>query len=157
MSETPTPLQTEEQDDKFSDIIAFQEHQEAQAARRIVETSQPEATAWNVDTYTKKPNVLQRKGVQIAGAVALTAGAAAGLAATTADAVKAPTFSEETTTYTVQPGDGLQNAAQNIEGSDTIDIRDATDHISVDPANIDVLKDGLQPGETLVIPEQVEQ
>ena len=67
-----------------------------------------------------------------------------------------PEFSETTNEYVVQDGDGLYDAAQEIQGIDSIDIRDAVHHIQVDPANVDVLSDGLQPGEVIIIPDSVE-
>lgn len=66
-----------------------------------------------------------------------------------------PVFSQETTTYTLQPGDGLGDAAQAIERSNEIDLRNAVHYIEVHPANIDVLKGGLEPGEQIVIPVSV--
>ena len=79
-----------------------------------------------------------------------------GIGYTAHEAFEPATFSEETTTYTVQPGDGLFSAAAQVEGIETIDMRDAVEHIDSDPANIDVLSDGLQPGEQLIIPVSVE-
>jgi len=68
-----------------------------------------------------------------------------------------PTFSETTTTYTVEPGDGTMRAAEQVQGVASVDIRAATHYIENMPENTTVLEDGLQPGEVLVIPESVEK
>jgi len=73
------------------------------------------------------------------------------------EANKGPEFPETTNEYVVKPGDGLTNAAEQVPGVGSVDIREVTHHIAVDPANIDVLKDGLQPGEVLEIPTSVEK
>lgn len=137
------------------------------AARRTVELdatpeaptpiSPAEARGSVAEATTRKPEVSARvKRNRGAVAAALTvAVATGGVGIAAGSALAAPDFSEETTTYTVEQGDGLYDAANEILGSDSIDIRDAVDHISVDPANIDVLKDGLQPGEQIVIPISV--
>ncbi len=88
----------------------------------------------------------------VVGATLVASAVGVGVAAH--EATKAPEFSEETTTYTVDQGDGMYDAAEEVKGVE--DVRDAIDHIQADPANIDVLKDGLQPGEQLVIPVSVE-
>jgi hypothetical protein len=62
-------------------------------------------------------------------------------------------FSNETKQHTVKPGEGLYNAAYDVEGSETTDLGVVVDHIAHDPANIEVLKDGLQPGESVIIPK----
>lgn len=100
---------------------------------------------------SKAANKLAIKtGALIAAGAAVVAGPA------TIEHFTAPQFSEATQEYVVQDGDGLQNAAEAIIGSEKIDIREAITHIKVDPANIDVLSDGLQPGEILIIPDHVE-
>lgn len=93
------------------------------------------------------------KRAAIAGAT--TVGLAATGVATLEHFKREPVFSQETTTYTLQEGDSRWDAAQAIEGSDKIDMRDAVHYIEVNPANIDVLRGGLQPGEQLVIPVSV--
>ena len=94
-------------------------------------------------------NLAIKTGALLAAGAAIVTGPAA------IEAFTAPQFSETTQEYVVQDGDGVQNAAEAIIGSEKIDIREAIHHISVDPANIDVLSDGLQPGEVLVIPSYV--
>lgn len=132
------------------------------AARRTVDLSPPTHTQEpavaemldNVNTSPQKrqPSARVRRNRGAAAAALTVAVTAGGLGAIAGNAMAAPDFSEETTTYTVEQGDGLYDAAHDILGSNTIDMRDAVEHISTDPANIDVLKDGLQPGEQLVIP-----
>jgi nucleoid-associated protein YgaU len=64
-------------------------------------------------------------------------------------------FTQETTTYTLQPGDTLWDAAKAIDGSDKTDLRDIVHRIEVDPANSDALRGGLQPGQQLVVPVRI--
>tara|TARA_B100000678_G_C18099577_1_gene458208 strand:- start:230 stop:721 length:492 start_codon:yes stop_codon:yes gene_type:complete len=91
-------------------------------------------------------NTLVRVGVGLGlGASAIAGGVAVGDAIT-------PDASTEKKTYVVQPGDGLYDVANSIPGADKLDQRDVIDSIASDPANISALKDGLQPGETLVVP-----
>ncbi|HEU4830883.1 MAG TPA: hypothetical protein VFS65_01785 [Candidatus Saccharimonadales bacterium] len=61
-----------------------------------------------------------------------------------------PTFSAETMTYTVESGDGLLDAAAEIDGLG--DDREGVTYIENMPENQDALSDGLQPGETIIIP-----
>lgn len=98
-----------------------------------------------------------RRGRKIGARIAIGATIAGGafLVNVTHDALSEPGFSEQTTTYTVEPGDGVFKAAEQIEGINTVDIRDAVDYIQADPANAEVLKDGLQPNEQLIIPVSV--
>lgn len=67
-----------------------------------------------------------------------------------------PAFSEESTTHFTQPGDTLWGIVDQIEGIENIDKRDAVSHINKDPANTDMLKDGLQGGDVITIPVSVE-
>ncbi len=146
-------------DADYDMLKSWEQDSAAAAARTVdVDTSSPvyaipAAEAAPASRETASARVRRSRG---AVAAALTVAVAAGGVAVTHDALAAPEFSEETTTYTVQPGDGLYDAAEDILGSDSIDTRDAVDYISADPANIDVLKDGLQPGEQIVIPISVE-
>jgi len=94
-----------------------------------------------------------RRGRSAAGATAALLGTALAVVGVDHFANGEPEFSKETTTYTVEQGDGVFDAAQEIEG--LRDMNDGIRHIEADPANIDVLKDGLQPGEQLVIPVSV--
>jgi hypothetical protein len=72
------------------------------------------------------------------------------------EAIKGPDYSHETTTYTVQPGDGWYNVADAVKGHETINTNVLIDHLKGDPANIDVVTRGeLQPGETITIPISV--
>lgn len=67
-----------------------------------------------------------------------------------------PEFSESTTTYTVEPGDGLQVVVGNIEGIDSIDWRDAVSYVRDMPENESVFENNqLDPGESVTIPESV--
>ena len=141
--ETAQQTNTSSLDEHWSDIEIMD--RAAQAAKQnFIDT--PEAP-------TVDKNNLQ-KGIA-ASVIAVTALGGAGLAVNAA--TQGPTFSETTSEYVVQPGDGLYDAAGAIKGIEGADVRDAAEHISVDPANIDVLSDGLQPGEVLIIPDSVQK
>jgi hypothetical protein len=108
--------------------------------------SQPKPAKREVSPRVRRNRGLVAKGAAAVAGTALLAGAM--------NMALAPDeFSEETTTYSAEPGDGVWDAAEQIQGS--FDMQDAVAHISADPANIDVLKDGLQQGEQLVIPVSV--
>lgn len=167
--QTPTPkddgeIVSQAQIDLFNDWAA------SGAAQRIMEdtaenpissepTTNDEADytpiRTNKVTPTTRPTVRGTKRTGIVVGTALAVGGTAGLAVAANEALKTASFSEETTTYTVEPGDGLFSAIQHIEGIETINKWDAVEHVQSDPANIDVLKDGLQPGEQLVVPVSV--
>ena len=141
-----------------------------QAAQRIVDltpaeraTTRPAEVALPPEWSEQDPSVPAQKqerskkiGKKLLSG-ALSAGLLIGGGAVLHETFKAPEFSEETTTYTAQPGDGLYDAAEQIEGIGSIDTRDAIDHIVADPANIDVLSDGLQAGESITIPVKVKK
>lgn len=172
MAEKYTPPQNTDKDDLLlagEQAVAMStpyNSPEAEAARRLIEQQRttpevPTPEKAYEQGYAKGTKdgfeAGRRKGVKagVAGTVltGLTVAGAAGVAAYEAKTA-APEFSEQTTTYTVEPGDGVFDAAQEIKG--LRDIRDGIAHIEADPANIDVLEDGLQPGEQLVIPVSVE-
>ena len=143
------------------------------AARSIVDlpaadASEPIATEVQENTKPEddaQPNFKKRRIV--VGAAGLVAGAAvAGVASLVPQAVDAlaelhsnsgPTFSEESTTHFTQPGDTLWGIADQIEGvHDLKDKQVAVEYVENHPANIDVLEDGLQPGDTITVPVSVE-
>jgi len=93
---------------------------------------------------------LKRIGVGVLLAFALAGGVAV-----ESYASRPPEFSASTTTYRVEDGDGIGAAASHVEGIDQVDPRDVVEYIKEMPQNSDTLKDGLQPGETLVTPESV--
>ncbi len=157
---TLTPQEQPENDD-FAAILAIQEEDMRRSAQRIIDaeltetpTEQPiegqmELPFTNesaADTTTPNKQKRGRKAVATVVGVGLAAGLGAGFAAATAP----DEFSNEKTTYIAEDGDGLWDAAGQIEGS--FNMNDAIDSIEADPANIDVLKDGLQQGESIVIP-----
>lgn len=63
---------------------------------------------------------------------------------------RSPNFSEQTTTYTFEDGEGPLDAAEAIEGLG--DDRDGVTYIESMPENQEALSDGVQPGETITIP-----
>ena len=113
-----------------------------------------EATTEDRATQPKQPNYARRRAIATGAGVVIASAATVGIAGAVAaaDGPQAPEFSKETTTYTVQPGDGLYNVVESIPGINTVDEREAIDHVKADPANIDALKDGLQPGESIEVP-----
>lgn len=68
-----------------------------------------------------------------------------------------PTFSKETTEVAIPENGGIDDAVYQIEGVDSIDPRTARDYVESMPENTETLKDGLQNGESLTIPESVEK
>jgi len=161
---TLTPQEQPKKDD-FADILAMQddEAEMRRSAQRIIDGALAETPAQQpivnerqmelpftsesaADTDTPNKRKRGSKAVAAVIGVGLTAGAVAGIAHATAP----DEFSNEKTTYIAEDGDGLWNAAGEIEGS--FNMNDAIDSIKGDPANIDVLKDGLQQGESIVIP-----
>jgi len=129
----------------------------SEAAQRILgqsytsEVAAPEAPR-SVDARKQK----QRRALTMvaAGVGATVAAGALGLAAGTA---AQPQFSEESHTFTVEDGQGLQHAAEDVLGVENVDIADVENHIKVDPSNVDVFQDGvLKAGETLNVPDHVE-
>lgn len=137
----------------FSDAMDMQA---AEAARRlvIIESTPVEDPSEQLPTPTAPP-VERKKPTTGTVATAVMAGAALALAPQIADAVNGPRFSEETKSVVIEDGEGLYDAVGEIQGADTIDPRDAVTHITSDPANIDVLKDGVQPGDSIEVPVEV--
>ncbi|MDB5162753.1 MAG: hypothetical protein JWO54_511 [Candidatus Saccharibacteria bacterium] len=152
MSETPTTPPQEESEDKFDAILNFQA---TQAARSIVQAEAPQTpVVWDNGGDMPRDHST-RKAIIYTGAAVLTA--AAGLSIGL-DAQQ-PSYSDETKRYTVGNGEGYgegyNNAAESILGSEKEDINELVHHIQADPANIDVIQGGLQPGEQLVVPVSV--
>ena len=79
---------------------------------------------------------------------------------TAANAIAEPTpsftQSEESSGYTAPEGGSTWDALQYIEGADKVNSSELVDSIHNNPANVEVLKDGLQVGETISIPVSVE-
>lgn len=152
-TQTPTPEQIEQPKDDFDDIIEFQ--RSSAAARQMVEVSSLEATRDAEEVIPKSHKV--RDGLVkggIATVVALGVGAGLGATASAMDKPAPDAISEETTTFTATNGAGIYTAVDSIPGS--TGMRETVkNHITNDPANIDILKDGLQVGESIVIPVSV--
>ena len=144
---------TTTQEDDFDAILAMQAKSAAQRMIRqeLEENPSQEATAWNLNEQPSKDNSTRNRIIAAGVGVAVLGGVAAGVN----EALAPPTFSEESTTYTVQPGDGLESVVDSIPGIESADSRDVQHYVSVDPANIDALKDGLQPGENIVVPVSI--
>lgn len=122
------------------------------ASRRMIleEHNHSELHSKELEEHETECATEQKKAIKALGVVA-GVGAAGVLAIGAANYIAEPQPSEESVKITVQPGDGLQSIAEQIPGSEK-DIRAAIDSIAGDPANIDVLKDGLQAGEQITVP-----
>lgn len=72
-------------------------------------------------------------------------------------AVSTPEFSDTTITYNVEQGDGMQTVVSHIDNINEIDWREAATYVSQMPENQEVLSDGLQPGEQVILPESVKR
>lgn len=136
------------------------EQAERDAAKRLIEqeTTQPftqETTSWGIDTLPTAPNSNSRSRLIKVGVTAALAGAVAGGVAMHAiDTAPAqpPTFSEETMPVAATDGSSIFSIAESVPGHNTVDTRETVEYISSYPANIDVLKDGLQVGEQVEVP-----
>lgn len=164
MSETPINTPTEQpatqSDNDFDDILAIQKVQEAKrvqdAAKRILDGDQGETSTWEPRTESEEPRgETKRNAGKIAAGAALALGVTVG-AGMAANAHDTPRFSEETTTWIADDGDGLTAAVNNIEGIEKIDPRIAVEYVSTfSTDNINALEDGLQVGESIEIPISV--
>lgn len=148
-------IQTPQKDDfdtHFDSILEMQES--SRAAQRLLEpSSEPETPLLEAHEQKKLPSTIKK----IAAGALITAGSIGGIAAA-GNALAGPdiSVSEETTTYTVPDGGGLWDAAQAVENHETVDTRDLIEEIKNHPANISVLEDGLQAGESITIPVSVD-
>lgn len=151
MTENIQTPQKNDFDTHFDDVLEMQSHS---AAKRLLEAGdQQEPILIESKEQKKLPN-----GVKKFAAGALIAAGAVGGVAAIGNAVAEPRFtpSEETTTYPVPAGGSLWDAAEQIEGSEAVDTRDLIEEIKTHPANISILKDGLQAGESITIPVRVD-
>lgn len=119
----------------------------------------PEETRANRQSSTDEDRELRKKALLFgAGAAGVATVAAIAVPGMIESAQRGtPEFSQETTTYSLGEGEGIWNAARHVEGWEDVETVQIVDHIKADPANIDVLSDGLQVGESLVIPKSVKQ
>jgi hypothetical protein len=96
------------------------------------------------------PEAIRRRRNRILRPVAAVA--LAGVVWGIGSSFEGPTFSESTTTYTVNEGEGLLDAVNEIDNINSIDSRDAVQYVEELPENQEVLEDGLQVHETVTIP-----
>lgn len=136
----------------FDDIIAMQA---SSAARRMVEPSDeysPVSTVTEKDT--KKQSANNRLTAVVAGTALVATGgfvAAAGIASG-----QAPTFSEETKAYTIEPGESIYDAITDTPGLESANPQEVIQNVYSNPANLEALKDGkITPGETIYIPVEI--
>jgi hypothetical protein len=156
---TPQPESQKPSDDHFAAIQEMQQLNAAAAAQRLIEQPAALPALPQEATQDREPSPRVQRNRRIARNVVggvVGAGVAATLVAGGVSALAPAEFSEATTTWTAESGDGLYDAAEEIKGINREDIRDGVDFIQTYPANIDALKDGLQQGEQLIIPVSVE-
>lgn len=122
----------------------------SRAAQRLEAAEQPIPLPEESEEQAQKTKLSTKIGIGVA-----IAGAAV-LGPQVVDSLNGPEFPESTTTFTAESGDSLFSAAETVPGSTSVDIRDVVHEISTHPANIEVLKDGLQAGESIEIPTSVE-
>ncbi|MEI6850364.1 MAG: hypothetical protein WCK26_00170 [Candidatus Saccharibacteria bacterium] len=96
--------------------------------------------------------LMKRIGVSTLVLMALAGGIAADKYAN-----RAPQLSEKEIEFVAEPGDSTWTAAEHVKGIDSVDIRRVVDEIESNPDNAETYIDGLQPGETIVIPESVKR
>lgn len=149
MSETQTNTPDAQPKDPFDDILTMQE--QAPDAFEDIIAMQASAAGKRIVEQAPKNNDVRNRLIATGVGAAILAGS--GLAVH--EAVRGPAFSQQSTTYSVNSGEGLYDIAKSIDGIDTIDIRDAVEYISIDPSNIDILKNGLQAGEQIEVPLSV--
>lgn len=138
--------------DPLDDALAIQA---IDAGRRLIEVAPTKSVTLDEELRTIAPSNTNKNKLIAFGAGVAAVAAIGGFSTIASAGQQVPTFSEETTTYPVELNDGPYDIAESIPGIDTIDIRDAVDHITVDPANTEVFKDGLQPGEQVVVPVSI--
>lgn len=66
-----------------------------------------------------------------------------------------PTFSTDTIQFVAENGDGVWDAAQQVEGHEAVDMTVIVNHIESIPENKEALSDGLQAREGIDIPVSV--
>ncbi len=113
------------------------------AARRLSESEAP--------TILPKKKMSRGEKIGVGAAVVGTVGAIAGGAAGYAYE-STPKPAEQTMTITVEDGQGMLDIVDQIPGSGKYNRQDIANSIAGDPANIDVLKDGLQAGDSITVP-----
>lgn len=145
-------------DTHFDDII---EMQSRDAAKRLLLDSgeqQPRLEPAQAPELLESTASSKRKiGKKILASTALAAGlVTGGVGVAQVFAEPGFTVSSEETGYTAPDGGSLWDAAEQIEGSESVDTRDLVEEIRNHPANIEILEDGLQAGETITIPVRVD-
>jgi hypothetical protein len=162
MSEKPkTEIfdQDEPIDTNFSQVEEWQkkdaERQAADAARRVLETETVQSTeeADEASEAKKEQQKNRLRGLAAAAATLTTIGGVAGVGLYNDYKMDQLYNNAPKTSVTIEPNGSVSSETADIFGINKVDAREIEQRISVDPANIDVLKDGLQPGEKLVVPE----
>jgi hypothetical protein len=106
----------------------------------------------------KKPNFALRQALAISAlstGLVLTGMAAGKAGEAIADA--GYDYSSSTTTYTAQPNDGLDAIASQVDGVESVDLKEVGMHIRSMPPNVEAFADGIQVNEVFVIPTHVEK
>jgi hypothetical protein len=143
-------------DTNFSQVEEWQkkdaERQAADAARRVLETDAI-LSAEEADEAKKQQQKNRLRGLAAAAATLTTIGGVAGVGLYNDYKMDQLYNNAPKTSVTIEPNGSVSSETADILGINKVDAREIEQRISVDPANIDVLKDGLQPGEKLVVPE----
>ena len=121
------------------------------------------------ESKTRKPNKALRAGaagialglaVGAGGLVAVDAANGGHGASSVSENIKdnLSPVSDKKNLYTVMPGDTLWDIAkEEVEGSDKVATDKIVESIVNDPANIEVLKNDLHPGEQIFVPESTKR
>jgi hypothetical protein len=165
------PIQAEPTSNNFSVVEEWQkidaERQAADAARRVLETEtvqsseesdeaeadEAESNEAGADEAKKQQRRKRVRSLSAAAAVLTTVGGVAGVGLYNDYKIDQLYKNAPKTSVTIEPNGSVSSETADIIGINKVDAREIEQRISVDPANIDVLKDGLQPGEKLVVPE----
>lgn len=103
----------------------------------------------------KIPNFAARKAVAV-GSIALAAISGWVANDLAREHLPQPPEYSGTKVYTFESNDGMDNAAQSVEGYNKVNIVELEDHIENMPENADVDFDDLHPGLSITTPDHIE-
>ncbi len=130
---------------------------EADAARRLLEAPdsqtllRPGEEQLTIEDMiqSKKKVAIGKKALGVAAGSALVFGGGAALGVFDSD----PVPSEQKVGVTVEAGQGMHEILiDNVENVNEHDLRDQAESVWKDPANLEALKDGLDPGDVIKVP-----
>lgn len=97
----------------------------------------------------------RRTTILTAGAVVVAAAAAFGAGPEMVETLNGPEISEETTEIAVQNGDSWWNIAERVEGHEHMSTDEVVAVIQSIPSNLDLVTEGLQPGQIVSVPVEI--